>query len=178
LLNGTQWDDLSNTVADGAKLAIHYWRESGSIYGGPPNYVILKEKIASEYFGFGMAVNSFIFKAYGDKIAQLHESGIIEWIFRKYKPKNPPIDDNRVALSLDHLMIWFKLWIGLLLIVSVVFSVELLIGKFQKVLKKKRRRITRKGAVRKRRPIGGLEREKNGKFKTKPSPSASAEAPH
>jgi hypothetical protein len=136
-LNNTAQRNLFKTVTDGAKQAIHYLRESGSNYTGPPNFVILKEKIASEYYGFGMAVNSFMFKAYNDKVAQLHESGIIEWIHRIFKPKKPIITDKRVSLSLDHLMIWFKLWIGLLLAASLAFFAEFWIGKFKEVLKKK-----------------------------------------
>jgi hypothetical protein len=110
----------------------------------PKNFEVLKEKISSDYFGFGMGVNSFMFKAYRDIIAQLHESGMMELFHRLFIPIKPIIDDDRVALSLDHLMIWFKLWIGLLLIVSVVFFAELLVGKFQKRSKKMRRRKPRK----------------------------------
>jgi hypothetical protein len=72
-----------------------------------------------------MPVNSFIFKAYFDLIAQLHESVIIEKILSMFQTPKPFITDDRVALSLDHLMVWFKLWIGLLLIASLAFFAEL-----------------------------------------------------
>jgi hypothetical protein len=121
LLNEKAMEALYQTVNDGAKQAIHYSRESGSSYNGPKNYEILKETILSEYYGFGMGVNNFIFKPYTDKLAQLQESGIIERILRIFKPKKPITSDNRVALSLDHLMIWFKLLIALLLITFGVF---------------------------------------------------------
>jgi hypothetical protein len=82
-------------------------------------------------------VNSFMFKAYNDKVVQLLESGIIEWFLRMFKPRKPIVDDYRVALSLDHLTIWFKLWIGLLLVATSVFLAELFIWKFKQVFKKK-----------------------------------------
>jgi hypothetical protein len=135
LFNQNQLKNLFETVTDGGKQAIHHIRESGSRYHGPPNYVILKEKIASEYYGFGIPVNSFMFKAYYEKVSQLQESGIIKWIHRKFNETKPIVNDDRVALSIDHLMIWFKLWIGLLLITSVVFLAEIWIGKCKAVLR-------------------------------------------
>jgi hypothetical protein len=137
LLNKTEQQILQNSVTDGAKQAFHYLRETESTYI-PKNFVILKERITSDYFGFGTSVNSFIFKAYGDKLSQLVESGIIEWILRGLKLSITK--DEPVALSLNHLIIWFKLWIGLLLVASVVLSAELWIRKFQEALKEKGKR--------------------------------------
>jgi hypothetical protein len=136
LLNEAEMEALYKTVSEGTKSAVHYIQETGSRYDGP--YVILKEKIITNYYGFEMPVNSFMFKPYSDKVSQLKESGIIDWIHSKMRPKKPNIADNRVALSLDHLMVWFKLWFALLLVACVAFFAEIFVGKCKKVSKKSR----------------------------------------
>jgi hypothetical protein len=92
----------------------------------------LKQKIISDLTGFVMDTHNFMIEAYNDKIVQLFESGIIEIIW-KMMHKNYPIDDDRKALSLDQLHMWFILWGGLLLIAVASFIIEILVWKLQKL---------------------------------------------
>jgi hypothetical protein len=65
-------------------------------------------------------------EGYLNKINQLVESGIIEKMISYLKPSNRPEDEGHVALSIDHLLIWFQLWAGLLLIAVLFFLLEFL----------------------------------------------------
>jgi hypothetical protein len=91
----------------------------------------------SDFSGLFISTNSLMRESYLDKIMQLVESGIIENIMSYYKPEKQSKDDEPVALSIDHLLIWFQLWAGLLLIAVLFFLLEILVAKIAKFLKKK-----------------------------------------
>jgi hypothetical protein len=76
-------------------------------------------------------------EAYLDKVKHLVESGIIENMMSYLKPRKQFKNDDPVALSIDHLLVWFQLWAGLLLISILFFSLEILMAKIAKVLMKK-----------------------------------------
>jgi hypothetical protein len=100
-------------------------------------YAILKEKIITDYSGFLIYTNIFLFDEYMDTVMYLVESGIIEKIAKTYVKKDEPKDDENVALSIDHLLIWFQLWAALLLIAVLFFLVEIFVAKVAKILMKK-----------------------------------------
>jgi hypothetical protein len=74
-------------------------------------FVVVKEKILSDLEGIFLQPKSFIFDSYHDKAVHLVASGIV---------------------SIDHLLIWFQLWAGLLLVAVLFFLAEVLSRKFQK----------------------------------------------
>jgi hypothetical protein len=109
------------------------------------NYKCLDEKIICEQLGIKLPLNHFMFDALDDKIVKLTESGIIENIVKgTFSPKQN--DAEPTVLQLDHLLIWFILWIALLLITTFMFFGEVLVGKVFKFRKKKasKRKVKRK----------------------------------
>jgi hypothetical protein len=95
-------------------------------------FVVVKEKILSDLEGIFLQPKSFIFDSYHDKAVQLVESGIVEYNLAKSKSKKQVKSSGPVALSIDHLLIWFQLWAGLLLVAVLFFLAEVLSRKFQK----------------------------------------------
>jgi hypothetical protein len=91
----------------------------------------------SDFSGLLVSTDSVLREGYLDKIMQLVESGIIENIMSYNKSKERPKNDDPVVLSIDHLLIWFQLWAGLLLIAVLFFLVEILVARIAKVLMKK-----------------------------------------
>jgi hypothetical protein len=96
-----------------------------------PTSVVLKEKISSDCIALRMPTNFYLFKAINEKITQMIESGIMEKILGKETEK------SAVALSIDHLLIWFKLWGGFLLVASAAFVGEILTRKFLCLIRKR-----------------------------------------
>jgi hypothetical protein len=134
LENNSFWD-FRKSLTDGTNsamiinsLAQYFFRVEDK---EPQPYVLLKEKIISDYVGVLMQTNHFLFDAYNENVVRMTESGIMQKIIEERKPK-PFEDDQQIALSFEHLLIWFKVWIGLLLIASVVFIVEFVNAKIQK----------------------------------------------
>jgi hypothetical protein len=108
---------------------------SGYTYIGPSSFIPLKEKIISDYGVIWLPIRHFITDVLNDKIVQLHESGIMGKLMEIPKPKENITDNDPAALSLDHLGIWFKLWLGLVLIAISFFLVEVFLGKVQQVVR-------------------------------------------
>jgi hypothetical protein len=131
LLNDLEVWDFYTNLTDGSNRAL-YANTFGIKYFKPP-YLVLKEKIISDYIGAVMPMNFFLFESYNEKIIQLTESGIIEKILRQ-KPEMQE-ESQPVVLSFDHLLIWFMLWAGFLGIASAVFVGEILVRKLPKVIK-------------------------------------------
>jgi hypothetical protein len=134
LENNSFWD-FRKSLTDGTNsamiinsLAQYFFRVEDK---EPQPYVLLKEKIISDYVGVLMQTNHFLFDAYNENIVRMTESGIMQKITEEQLPK-PPEDDQPTVLSLEHLLIWFKVWIGLLLITSAVFIIEFVNAKIQK----------------------------------------------
>jgi hypothetical protein len=109
-----------------------------------PTYVVLKEKIISDCIAIVMPANSFLLNAFNERITQMIESGIMEKIFRTEAKK--PEESQPVVLSIDHLLIWFMLWAGLLLIAGAVFVCEVIARKLPKIIKKSSKTSPGKGA--------------------------------
>jgi hypothetical protein len=93
---------------------------------GTQKFTKLSEKILSNPLGFQFISNDFMFKPFNQKIVQLVESGIADMIIknessftRKYVEEEPP------PLTLDHLGVWFEIWIVMLSVAGLSFIVEL-----------------------------------------------------
>jgi hypothetical protein len=99
-----------------------------------PNFAVLKEKVISDYVGISFPTNHFMYDVYNEKIAQLVESGIVQNFLDSSKPKKPIENDKRVPLSVDHLLIWFQLWMGLLVASIVVFLLEASMWRIRKIV--------------------------------------------
>jgi hypothetical protein len=132
LLNATDKWTFYRNLTDGSKRAL-FTDTQGLAYfqkviapKEPPTYIVLKEKIISDYLGIEFPMNHFLFDAYNDKIIQMTETGILQKILEPEKHK-PVASDDPVPLSLDHLSIWFLLWIGMLLITAFVFLGEVFV---------------------------------------------------
>jgi hypothetical protein len=98
------------------------------------NFVVLKQKVISDFAGIFMEINNYMFDVLNDKVTQLVESGIID---KFLKTSNPPQDRNDpIVLSLEHLQTWFILWLGILLLAGFFFFAEVLFSKAQKYLKR------------------------------------------
>jgi hypothetical protein len=128
--------DIRKNLTDGSKKAtfvgfggIEYMKE------GNPTFVVLKDKIISDCMSFETTANFYLFNAFNEKITQMVESGIMEWVLRQKASK--PEESEPVELSLDHLSIWFKLWAGFLLIASVAFVGEVLTQKILSFVRKR-----------------------------------------
>jgi hypothetical protein len=100
-------------------------------------YAVVKERIFRDFTGLLIQKYSILRQSYMDKITYLVESGIIEKIKNSFNQRIVPNDNEDVALSINHLLIWFQLWVGLLLIAVFIFSLEILMSKIAKVLMKK-----------------------------------------
>jgi hypothetical protein len=98
-------------------------------------FAIVKEKIITDFTGMLILINSFLCKGYLEKIMHLVESGIIENIMSNLKPRIQPKNDDPVALSIDHLLIWFQIWAGCLLTAVLFFL--LLMANIARLLIKK-----------------------------------------
>ena len=73
----------------------------------------------------------FLYSTFNWKIRQLVEGGFFvrwhkrylsDWSLRKPEPEP---DDDKVVLTMDHLLVGFIIWLGMLLIASVAVIVEL-----------------------------------------------------
>jgi hypothetical protein len=74
---------------------------------------------------------------------QLIESGIIDNILSYFKPKERFENDEPTQLTLDHLLIWFQLWMGLLSIAVTSFFFEFLMTKIGKIAMRKAMAVLR-----------------------------------
>ena len=91
----------------------------------------LEQKILSYnvHVGFN-PVYDFIFTTFDWKIKQLVEGGFFaHWIDRylshpSVQAPKPEPDDDKVVLTMDHLMVGFTIWLAMLLIASVAFIAE------------------------------------------------------
>lgn len=88
-------------------------------------YSQLKEKIISDYNGFMLAPNSFMFDSLNRKVVQFVESGLAQKFVSKY------FDTKKVAelngpkvLTLDHLSAGFFVWLACLVVAIVGFVCE------------------------------------------------------
>jgi hypothetical protein len=133
--NATGWN-IQKNLTDGSKMAtfVDYYGAYGAVDEENPTYVVLKEKITSDCIAIVMPANFFLLNAFNERITQMIESGIMEKIFRTEAKK--PEESQPAVLSFDHLLIWFMLWAGLLLIASAVFVGEVLARKLSNFFRK------------------------------------------
>ena len=91
----------------------------------------LEKKIVSYnvYIAFHLGPD-LLFPTFDWKIKRLVESGFfVHWIDRylshpSVQAPKPEPDDDKIVLTMDHLMVGFTIWLGMLLIASVVFIAE------------------------------------------------------
>jgi hypothetical protein len=67
--------------------------------------------------------------ALNEKVVQLQESGIMRIFYNNEAIKAVKEESDPVPLSIDHLSIWFKLWMGLLMVAVFFFVAEVLRAK-------------------------------------------------
>ena len=74
--------------------------------------------------------HDYLFSTFDWKIKQLIEGGFfVHWIDRYLNHPSvqaPEPEDNRLVLTMDHLMVGFTIWLGMLLITLVAFTAEYL----------------------------------------------------
>jgi hypothetical protein len=128
---------LEQNLSDGSKKAmvVHSMAPEET---KDKTFVLLKEKIITDTYGIAFYTNSDFRESYMDKLLQLTNSGIVEKIRRDIEdPPKPPIHAENIRISIDHLLIWFQLWAGLLMVAVLFFLLEILVAKIATVLMKK-----------------------------------------
>jgi hypothetical protein len=101
-------------------------------------YLVLAERILSDHWSFIFEDrNNFMFEAFNRKVLQLVESGIAAKIIEdstKFR-ETPELHEPKV-LTLNHVGVWFVIWLCFLCGAAAVFVVELLVNKMlEKVYK-------------------------------------------
>jgi hypothetical protein len=118
-------------LADGSKRAFltdrDWYEELEYEAGGTENFTILEEIVLSDHWGFRFEANNFMYDAFNRKIDQLVESGLADLIIKNVTVEWRDIepDEKHVALTIDHLSVWFYLWLILLAIALLVFILEI-----------------------------------------------------
>jgi hypothetical protein len=139
LINVTdeEYSTLHRNLTDGSKKAMLTKVSLLKPLPDPTNspYAVVKEKIFTDLVGLKIDDNSVFYESYLEKVMHLVESGIIEKITSHLKPlKKQSKDDDPVALSIDHLLIWFQLWGGFLMIALLFFLLEIVIAKIRFII--------------------------------------------
>jgi hypothetical protein len=125
------WDE---NLSKQPRSALLYGMLNEAHYNAPPHNIVLKEKITSDYAIVTLNSRHFFADVLNDKIVQLQESGIMAKFIKIWKPRKSSNDSDPVQLSLDHLLVWFKLWLGFILIAACFFFAEVLVKKAQKIM--------------------------------------------
>ena len=106
------------------------------------------------YVGFSPE-HDFLYSTFDWKIKRLVEGGFFALWIDKYLSdfslRKPNPEDNKVVLTMDHLMVGFTIWLGMLLVASVAMIVELvrvhlakyLLGIIFKMVVRKHQRLIR-----------------------------------
>jgi hypothetical protein len=120
---------IKKLLVDGAKNAIitdsNWLNNLTNTLNGKLNPTTLNEKILSEYWGFGFSPKNFIFDSFNKIIVKLVESGISEKIIKDHKKElTPEIVEEHIVLTIDHLLIWFQIWLVCLILASFAFFLE------------------------------------------------------
>jgi hypothetical protein len=97
---------------------------------GKAKFAILEEIVLSDHWGFRFEVNSFMYEPFNRKIVQLVESGLADVIVKNATKiwRNIETEDEHVPLAIDHLAVWFYLWLILLGIALLAFSLEIVLN--------------------------------------------------
>ena len=90
----------------------------------------LDKKLFSHNIHVSLPLKSnFLYSTFDWKITQLVQGGFFNHWMDRYlshpSVKAPEPEDNRVALTLDHLSVGFIIWLGMLLIATVAMITEL-----------------------------------------------------
>jgi hypothetical protein len=125
---------ISDLLADGSNNAFITDSEYLSYLEKSSNeskkFTKLDEKILSNHWGFEFMKNTFIFKAFNRKVVQLVEAGIADLIVKDETSVNHrSSDDEPEKLSLDHLGVWFNIWLVLLTAAALCFLVEFVVSR-------------------------------------------------
>lgn len=104
------------------------------------SWSVLEERIISDELGFYFTPNFYFFETFNRKLIEMFEAGILKWIvdefmkgfLRERKTKfgrnEHKEDSTNVVLSMDHLAPWFYAFLGLLVIATGIFIVEVFAG--------------------------------------------------
>lgn len=88
-------------------------------------YSQLKEKIITDYIGFVLHMQSFIFEQMNRKVVQFVESGLAQKFTEKYKrARQSGEEGGPKVLTLEHLNSGFYIWLVCVCIAVVVFMIE------------------------------------------------------
>lgn len=137
----TYESSLDVLLADGVKKAVitdtNHVSSLAKLSNGTFKYKIMKEKIISDHLSFIMVdPNNFLRKTFNHKMQQLVEAGIAKKIvndatktFKLVGAEGPEI------LTLNHLEVWFIIWLYGLLVALLVFVVEFSFRNKEKFMK-------------------------------------------
>lgn len=95
-----------------------------------PPWSLLKEKIISDFKGFWLRKNSFMYQPMNRKVVQFFESGIASHEVSKYRYiKKFEDDSGPKVLTLEHLDAGFYIWLVCIAAATLVFILELCFKK-------------------------------------------------
>lgn len=90
-----------------------------------PIFSVLKEKVITDYCGFSMPTNAFMFESINRKVVQFVESGLAEELMKKYQWKNILHEEGGPkVLTFEHLHAGFSVWLASCAIAVLVFLCE------------------------------------------------------
>lgn len=122
---------MNNLLADGSNQGLildSEWLQGFNLKVGlkeSPPYSVLNEKVISDYVGFAMKANNFVFAPMNRKVAQFIESGLARIIVDKYLCNKRFADvSGPKVLSLEHLNAGFMVWIALVIVSICAFICE------------------------------------------------------
>jgi hypothetical protein len=123
---------LTNLLVDGSNRAFvtdrDWYEELEYALNGTAKFAILEEIVLKDHWGFRFEVNNFMYNAFNRKIGQLVESGLADVYVKNAtkKLKNVETQEEHVVLTMEHLSVFFYLWLILLAIGVIIFSLEVL----------------------------------------------------
>jgi hypothetical protein len=146
--------DLNKTItqllvvdSNNALIVEEFWLlEIDKFSNRTVKYNKLKEVVMTDHYSFILFANIFMFEPFSRKVSQLIDSGIAMRNVDEHLKFKKPIDtdDEKRKLTLDHLGIWFIIWLLSLGIATLCFALEFccswfmtrLTAKFREYLKK------------------------------------------
>lgn len=91
-----------------------------------PPHTKLKEKVITDYIGFGLFPHSFMHQVMNRRVVQFVESGLAQKAIRRYRRRlqKHASDDGPQVLSLEHLKAGFCIWLACIAVAVFAFLCE------------------------------------------------------
>lgn len=106
-----------------------------SLLGRKPRFSPLKERIISEYIGFAVNDNSFMFHSINKFVVRCVESGLSNYIMSRYQVlKNYSDDVEPKVLTLEHLSAGFCVWLACIAVACIAFFMEICFKKISTII--------------------------------------------